>query len=519
MAKLSLVAPVVEVTLLEDRAHVIRRGRVTLPAGSSTIVVEGVAPILSDRTLAAVVLHNAAPRINDVRVKRQRIVLQKDLPAEIQKLKAELEELDRDMQRHAAQRELLGKQITFVAGAASQALKEFSEDTSWGKAFPEEWRAQLETLSAHERALRDRALDLAVAMRDASVKKANLESRIASLHHPSTRQAASIEADIFAAEPAEVEVQIEYIVPGACWRPQHTARLLQNADGTQRVQFTSDGCVWQNTGEDWTDVALLFSTQRPSLGTEPPKLSTETLAVQKKQAGIAVESREQEIVQAGMGAGKRTAAPEVPGIDDGGEALKLRAAHKATIPSDGRPWRVALFSFETPASTEWMLVPELAPSAVLKGTQTNTSNFPLLAGPVDLLRDSGYVGRTSILFIAPGEQFGLSWGPDSEVRVHREHEKLEEDKPLISNWLAREHRIASRLSNLGAVEKRIKITERVPISEVEKVEIAFDAKNTTEQKTPDVNGFVNWSVTLAPFGHAAVNMRYTVKRHKDVMGI
>jgi uncharacterized protein (TIGR02231 family) len=320
-----------------------------------------------------------------------------------------------------------------------------------------------------------------------------------------------------------LEIRVEYIVPGACWRPHHTARLSSDK-GSESVHFTTDGCVWQNSGEEWKNVALLFSTQRPSLGTEPPALSSDIVATHRREQKVVVETREQELTDTGLGA-KPTGAPgtaaaaDVPGIDDGGEALKLRGRHPATIPSDGRPWRVELFSFEAPARTEWTLMPELAASSVLKSLQSNGAQFPLLAGPVDLIRDSGYCGRTSILFIAPGEEFPLSWGPDSELRVHREHQKLDEEKTMLSAWISREHRISNRLSNIGAAPRQIILCERIPVSEIEKVQIAVDDKFTSEKKKPDANGFVKWTVKVEPFGHAAIELRYTVKRHKDVQGV
>ena len=514
-----LNAPVVEVTLLEDRAHVIRRGLTAVPAGSSKIVVPDVAPVLADRTLSAVVLHQTAARINDVRVRRQRVVLQIDLPTEVQVLKIELEALVRELTRLNDVQKLIADQLRLTGETAVLTLTEFGEDTAWNKAPEELWRNHLQAFSASERELRDRLLEIRLAIEDAQTKRGNLERRINALNNPATRNSATIEADLYAPAAGDVEVQIEYTVPGACWRPQHTARLIQGVDRTERVLFQCNACVWQNTGEDWRDASLLFSTQRPSLGSEPPKLQTETLSVQRKHSGVIVETREQEIVQAGLGAGKKTYTPEVPGIDDGGEALKLRASHKATVLSDGRPWRVEVFAFEAPAQTDWVLYPELIVSSILKSTQTNTARFPVLAGPVDLIRDSGYVGRTSVLYIAPGEKFALSWGPDSEVRVNRELRALDDEKSLISSWIAREHRVTLRLSNIGADAKQIAVTERVPVSEIEKVQIQFDEKNTTEQKTPDDDGFLKWNVALPAFGHSTLQLRYTVRRHKDVAGI
>lgn len=56
---------------------------------------------------------------------------------------------------------------------------------------------------------------------------------------------------------------------------------------------------------------------------------------------------------------------------------------------------------------------------VLKSEQSNTAQFPILAGPVDLLRVTELVGKTEIGFVAPGEKFALGWGPDAAMRVQR----------------------------------------------------------------------------------------------------
>jgi len=56
-----------------------------------------------------------------------------------------------------------------------------------------------------------------------------------------------------------------------------------------------------------------------------------------------------------------------------------------------------------------------------------------LAGPVDLIRENGFVGRTSVLFIAAGERFELGWGPDAELRVKRHSESKQEKSRRLSS--------------------------------------------------------------------------------------
>ena len=51
-------------------------------------------------------------------------------------------------------------------------------------------------------------------------------------------------------------------------------------------------------------------------------------------------------------------------------------------------------------------------------TDTSTSDTCValangLAGPVDLIRDGGFAGRTTLLYVAAGEGFALGWGVET----------------------------------------------------------------------------------------------------------
>ena len=144
---------------------------------------------------------------------------------------------------------------------------------------------------------------------------------------------------------------------------------------------------------------------------------------------------------------------------------------------------------------------------------------PLLAGPVDLIRDAGLAGRTSVLYIAPGERFELGWGPDPSLRVHRRDERLEDESRMLSAWTTQRHKVTLRLSNIGDEQKIVHVKECVPVSEIEKVQISVHPDETTSRARPDVNGFLDWTVTLQPFGHDSVTLRYDIKKHDDVRGL
>ncbi len=510
-----ILLPVVEVTLLEDRAFVVRRGNVSLPAGFSRLVVPGVAPVIVDKTVTP--RAEGPVEVHDVRVVRFAKILREARPAEARELEEALEKAREEagtVQRRAA---LIDGQIKGFERLEELALNEIVEDAAWGRDAWESGRERIALLE--ERAVAFHAEQAAAMAANESRFQAigDLERRLAAVKSPSTCVGARFEIDVEASAAGSCILGLEYLVPGACWRPWHVADSA--SPGKNVVRFRSEACVWQNTGEDWMGVRLLFSTQRPSLGAEPPSLVSDVLATRKKASEIVVTEREQAVQTTGLGSATDRQVDEMPGIDDGGEVLALRAADPADIPSDGRPYRVPYGEFETGGETERVLMPELAPCAFFRTVQPNKGGKPILAGPVDLLIEGGYSGRTQVKFVAPGERFVLGWGIEPALRVHRETAKKDEEASILSGWLVSRRFVKLRLSNVGAEAISVNVTERVPVSEIEQVEITVDPKETTGAKAPDKDGFIAWEVTLPPHGRETLQLTYTIRKRKAVTGL
>jgi len=525
--------PIADVLVLEDRARVVRRGRVALGAGQSRIVVDGVAPVLVDRSLAAEAI---GATVLDVRCERrladpadaerdgaERARDAAALEVEQRAAAAEVERLDADATRAHADADGL-------AELARLALAELAAGAARGRA-PAGAAERLATLDGRERDARARAAELDAAAGRARAELDALGARLGAARADAGREAARVVIDVVCDRDGDIEIGVDYVVPGACWRPYHTA-TLDRAGG--HLEVATDACVWQSTGEDWREVPLRFSTERPSLGATPPALVDDILRVQKKSDVTVVEARDHD-VDVGLGAGAARVAATVPGIDDGGVARVLVAVHRAIVISDGRPYRVPVTAFSAPAEIAEVAVPERSPCAFVRARATHAGDAPLLAGPVDLVLDHGYVGRASTLFVAPGERFDLGFGPDADVRVHREDRRKRDDAGVLGGWNVTRVRVAVRLSNLGAAVRTIQVTERVPVSEIEAVEVAVspatawaledddgirrdDAPIVTERAI-DGDGLVTWSVELPPYGRRAVALEYEVRSKKGVVGL
>jgi len=511
---IAIDAPVAVVTLFEDRASVLRRGRIELPAGHHRLKLEGVAPVLSDRSLRVELLpgSTADAQVLDFRVKRELIVREVDLPEDQAALAAEERQRTRAMALSKRRMDVREAQRDALREACEQLIEELAEDAGWGRAEPERWRTELDLLRQREADLDQEIQAMAAGLEDAERELALLRRRRIVTRNPEA--ATWVELDVDLPVDGELRLELAYVVPCACWRPRYRATLT--AGPPSQLTLEHQASVWQHTGEDWTDVELHLSTQRPSLGTEPPLLGEDLIRVRPRQEQVVVEVREQQIHTTGLGQ-KREQAQELPGVDDGGEPVSLRAEHPATVPSDGRPYRVGIGRSQAPASIERVVMAELTNAVLLRCTSANQASSPLLAGPVDLVAESGRVGRSQLSFVAPGEKLELGFGPDASLRVFRRSERVEHEPGVLSRWHKTDHHTTVLLSNLGSEARVVTVLERVPVSEVEQVRIELADERTTGAAKPDKDGIVRWELRLQPGATDEVELTYTIEKRSGVV--
>lgn len=509
-------APVREVTLLEDRGQVVRRGRAAVTAGLNRWAVLEVAPVIQDVSLRASASGGA--RVSDVRVVRAARVTRAQAPEAVRALDERIEALQRQSDRLAEQRGQLELRRDRFVEILAHGLREIPEDAGWGLAESAGWRDTIGNISTRHVELVRGIWDTWGQQRalQAEFDRLTMERALAS--RPNSRTVARLELDVWADAAGEVEVEIGYVVPSAIWRPIHAARLFD--DG--RVEVASRAVAWQATGEDWRDVRLSFSTARSSLGHEAPLLDDDLLVAQRRSESIVVAAREVKIQQAGVGGGDGGPPPSVavdlPGVDDGGEIRTLVAPAPATVPADGAPYVVPLSTFTARAEVDLVCYPERDEKVFVRARLANAGRAPLLAGPVELVREAGVVGWSKVLFVAPGERFELGFGPDDALRVLRRAD-AETETDEVDRWRITANVVRVYLSHLGGAPKTVQVVERIPVSEIEHVRVTLLASKCSPAPTVDDDGFCRWAVPLAPNARAEVQLAFGVATAPTVEGV
>lgn len=494
-------APIKKVTVLEDRAYVSRVACVDFIQGPLRLEFQGITPLVSDKTL---VVDVSSEHQDKVKVLEMRVLRRK---TEREEEERSLREILRRQSRSSTELEALRVEKTERERLEEMMLREIAEDASWGRGDCEQWKQQLQTQKEEKDALGARLEQLRAELVQCSEDLARHRAKFGGHGPEQVRLEAVIEVLLEVKEACQGDLNLEYCVPGACWRPYHRAHYSEG-----RLKFTSQASVWQHTGEAWTEVELLLSTQRTALTTELPSLVPDHISLQDKTTEVILETREEQVES--LDPGVLRLAKELPGIDDQGDTFLLKAPALFSLESKGQARRADLFHFETDCELRHLARPELLSQVVLQSSQNNRSDHPLLSGPVELARGQSLLGSGWLDYTAPGSDFKLDWGPETSLSLKRSVEDKEEKKKILQGWISSHRLVSIYLSNLGIQEFKVLVSERVPVSETNDLEVELNRTKTSQGSKPDENGFVNWEITLKAHQREKLTLFYTLKRKK-----
>ncbi|MEU5522778.1 DUF4139 domain-containing protein [Streptomyces sp. NPDC047860] len=509
--------PVTAVTCTEDRAHIERTAVLELAAGTQRLRLGPVTALAVDRTLHAELAGDRPAAVLDVRIVRAWTPRPPGSGDDDSALRRRVTALDEERSALEQQRDRLGVRLDLLARLAADLLREISEGAGHGESESDRWTRELDRVDGERDAYGERLRTVEARLAGIAVELSETRQALDASEREPAELTGHIELTVHAEAAGQAELRLSHLTPCALWRPAYRAVL----DGPE-LTLDTDAIVWQLTGEDWSDVRLTLSTARSAAATEPPRLVEDRLTLTDRSPAerrtVHVDLREEEVADLGP-------APVLglPGVDDGGEVRVLHSPAPVSVPADGRAHRVPLSSFTSSARSEYACSPELSPLVNQVVRFDNKSGHALLAGPVDLIGGSGFVGRGTLDFTAPGAPVDLAFGSRDDHRVLRHTEETRETAGITQRTVVtRTVRLnVSRFSAPGEDDDRvIVLRERIPVSEVSAVEVRLRREACSPvPDSVDADGIVRWDVPLAPGGRRTVTLVYDVSASSKVSGL
>ncbi len=250
-----------KVTLFIDGAQVTRTRQVNLPAGNSTVVFTGLSPYLDDKSMQVSAKGpftvTAVNRLFNHTDSLERSTRQKTL-------EQTLEETQQQLDRLKASREVVDAESELLKTNCSVANRNVATPLAAIRELNEYYAARLE-------ALKSKALSL-----DAEKEKINGRRRqiLAELVNLGGRQSApmsEVEVRIEAPAACKASFTLTYYVRNAGWFPSYDIR---SGGLSEPVAISYKANIFQNTGEEWKNVALTLSSSNPNTGSIAPQLQT-----------------------------------------------------------------------------------------------------------------------------------------------------------------------------------------------------------------------------------------------------
>ena len=400
-----------------------------------------------------------------------------------------------------------------------------------GEARPiAEWRAAFAAV-AEEVAVADSAI------RDAERKQRELDREIARLESDRAQKPPNkleVRIELAAAAATKATLRVTYTMRNARWAPLYDARLDTGAkDRKPALELVRRAEITQQTGEDWSNVALAVSTVRTARGGSAPNLKS--LVVQYPQ------------VPRPMAAGSVSdaAAPAAAPADrlrqfrlnggKGDEPLMEKAAEQqAAADVSGFqvvfniPGRVSLGASEAKSLrvSSAIIAPDLAvravpvldPTAFLEASFKQTEDAPLLPGRVAIYRDGVFVGRGQMAAAGKDETVRLGFGADDKIKIERTVVKRNEGSAgLIVASKTDERSFKTSIRNGHDFPIKVAIEDQLPVSENEDIQIEMLSSSTppTTTNLRDKRGVLEWAFEAKPGEVRDVGFAWRVRWPKD----
>lgn len=349
-----------------------------------------------------------------------------------------------------------------------------------------------------------------------------INQQLSRLRGSSSTQVGEIVVQVSANAAVNAGFVLNYNIYQAGWQPIYDVRV---ADVDKDLELMLKANAFQNTGEDWKNVRLKFSTGNPRQWGQKPQLSQwflryeeDRITMQAFRAGRALnevyvmEAEEAEYAPAPKVADAATAEAYVQ-VQEGRTTREFVVNTPYNLPS-GRDQRVVeLEGHSLPAQYEYFVVPKINTDAFLVARVADWQDYALLPGEANLFMEGTFLGKT---FIDPGmttDTLELSLGRDRNIIVKRERIKDQSKRNFLGNRTTDTVGWEISARNNKRLPITLTIQDQVPLSTQQEVEVTVEELSGAAFDRD--RGFLSWRMELRPGETQQRTLRYAVRYPKN----
>lgn len=316
-----------------------------------------------------------------------------------------------------------------------------------------------------------------------------------------------------------------YNVGGVYWQPFYDVKFTKPSDP---ASFVLKAQLTQQTGEDWNDVKLIFSTEQPNngrvLGNLYPyylqpqqqhartyrKQSNNVESLAAKVSGVSEDAAEYAVPMANA-----TKYSEMTVSQKTMLGKEYEVGMKHTIISDGKEKIIALETKTTKADYKHYTIPKIEKAAYISALMPQWEDLELMDANGKIYLENNYINDTYISSSNTEDTLNLSIGQDKRVAVDRKVAKTKPEKTgLLSNTIETIVTITLSIKNNNQTPIDINVEDQIPLSNQENIKIT--AGELSKAQYDEKTGKLTWDFSLKALEQKTITFSYTVRQPKGV---
>jgi uncharacterized protein (TIGR02231 family) len=513
------------VTVYNNGAQLLHKGKVNLPSGTSEIVVNNISGRVNENSIQV----SVSPGVTILSVQFNKDFLNTDAAnPEIKKLNDSVKIVSNEL--------IKTKNAKTIE---EQTLLLLDENRKSGGTANGTNVAELIKLADYYRTKNAEvrnAISALTLVEDKQNQRLNaLQQQISELRNNPNQQLGQLVLQLMAKENTDASYNVSYVTPNANWLASYDIKTMSTSNP---LGIVYKAAITQSTGLDWKKIKLSLSTGNPNYNISAPNLNPWFVStyypVQQmlsgKAAGVQIRGMaspiadkselSEVVVVAGYGMkAKKDFTGAVSTVNDYTTVneTQLGVTFDIDIPydvnSDNKPHTVAFKEYEVPAKYKYYAAPKLSTDAYLLADVTDWEKLNLQAGNANIIFEGTYTGKSYINPANILDTLSLSMGKDKKIIITKEKQQDFSSTKFIGSNKKQVFTYLIKIRNTKKETIDLSLKDQYPLSTESDIETELLENSGAEVNKE--NGMLSWQLKIAPNETKTIKLSYSVKAPKN----
>lgn len=513
-----ITADIRSVVVYLDGAEITQSKSVSIPAGRSNIIFEGISPRLNSKSIQV----TASENVNILAVSSKNDYLSK--PEEKPGIKQVKDSL-----------ELISVKVISLEDEKDAFVTEKNMLLKNQEIGGQEKGVPVAELKLASDFYRTKISEINTAISEINKKNKhyneilnNLNKELAELNAKANYERAEISILVSTNSAVTSNIELRYLVSDAGWAPSYD---IKAEELDKPIEITYRAKVFNNTDVDWKNVKMKLSTGDPTQSASQPKLDPWYLNYNtqwnynygKGKSLSQIQSMEQSqgytqkmdinadylsnrnIFQKGSMEFEEIAVSEM--------SAEFDIKTEYSVPSDSKPYLVDVVEYKIPAIYKYYSVPKIDRDAFLLARIIDWEDLNLVEGPANIYFGNTYIGQSYIFTRSVSDTLDISLGRDKKVIVTRTKLKEFSSKKLIGSSRKETFAFEIIVKNNRKSMVDIDVVDQLPVSQDSEIEVS--ALEITKAEKNDLTGELTWKIKLEQDKAQKINLSYSITHPKS----